>query len=81
MITETDEVARALDAAAEEWPEDRDHRSRLVLHLLEEGGRAVGDRHRRAAEERAAAVERTSGLLTGAYERDYLKRLRRDWPE
>jgi hypothetical protein len=29
-ITETDDVARMLDEAAERWPEDRVHRARLL---------------------------------------------------
>lgn len=80
LITETDQVARALDDAARRWPEDRDSRARLLLHLVEEGHHALlheVDEHRRA---RLAAIRRTSGALTGLYGADYLERLREDWP-
>ncbi len=81
VITETDEVARALDAAAERWPEDRDSRSKLVVHLLEEGCRAIGEAHGQAVADRREALRRTSGVLTGLYGSDYLHRIREDWAE
>jgi hypothetical protein len=81
VITETDEVARALDAAAERWPEDRHSRPKLVVHLLEEGYRALGSARGEAAADRRDALRRTSGLLTGMYGSDYLHRIREDWAE
>jgi hypothetical protein len=78
-ITETDELADALDAAAARWPEIGSRRE-LLLRLVEEG-RCVLDRERgEASARRRDAVHRTSGALTGAYEPDYLERLRDDWP-
>ncbi|MDQ1744816.1 MAG: hypothetical protein QOE23_3155, partial [Pseudonocardiales bacterium] len=41
LITETDPVAKALDDAAKRWPEDRDSRAKLLLHLVEEGHHAL----------------------------------------
>lgn len=81
MITETTEVARALDDAAERWPEDRHDRRRLLLHLVEEGHRAALGQHAVQVAEREAAVTRTGGSLTGLYGQDYLAELRQDWPE
>lgn len=80
VITETDEVAQALDAAAERWPEVRGNRARLLVRLVEAGSRAVAQREGEAAARRRAAVARTSGALTGLYGPDYLDELRRDWP-
>ena len=78
-ITETDELAAALDAAAARWPEVRSRRE-LLLRLVEEG-REVIDRDRdEETARRQAAIRRTSGALTGAYEPGELKRLRDDWP-
>jgi len=78
-ITETDDVAAALDAAAARWPEVRSRRE-LLLRLVEQG-REVIDRDRDGAiENRREAIRRTSGALTGAYEPGYLERLRDDWP-
>jgi hypothetical protein len=78
-ITETDDVARALDEAAERWPEIRSRRE-LLLRLVEEGRAALAhDDDERTAARREALVK-TSGALTGAYEPDHLTRLRDDWP-
>ena len=78
-ITETDEIAATLDAAAARWPEVRSRRE-LLLRLVEHG-REVLDRERgEAAAQRREAIQRTSGALTGAYEPGYLERLRHDWP-
>lgn len=78
-ITETDELADTLDAAAARWPEIRSRRE-LLLRLVAQG-REVLDRERAVeTERRRDAIRRTSGALTGTYESDYLDRLRDDWP-
>lgn len=81
MVTETDQVARALDDAAERWPEDRENRPRLLLRLLEEGHRSVNGERQRRTDEHREAVTSTSGVLTGVYGPGYLAELRAEWPE
>jgi len=80
VITETDAVAQAIDDAAKQWPDDRDHRGRLIFRLLEEGHRALAQRTKRRVAGRREALTRTSGVLTGVYSTEYLEELRRDWP-
>jgi hypothetical protein len=80
MITETDEVARALDDAARQWPHDRERPSKLLLDLVREGHRAITVDTERTTAARRAAIERTDGALTGSYPAGYLDDLRRDWP-
>lgn len=80
LITETDQVAKALDDAAKRWPEDRNSRAKLLLHLVEEGHQALFEESSRRRRARLAAIRRTSGALTGSYEGEYLERLREDWP-
>jgi hypothetical protein len=80
MITETDEVARALRDAARQWPQDRERPAKLLLDLVREGHRAITADADRTAAERRAAIERTSGALTGTYPPGYLEDLRGDWP-
>jgi hypothetical protein len=79
-VTESDEVRRALDAAAERWPEDKGVRGRLLVRLVEEGHRAIGGERAATIAAREAAIRRTSGSLTGVYEDGYLERLRDEWP-
>ena len=78
-ITETDDVAEALDAAAARWPDIRSRRE-LLLRLVEQGREVIDDDRRETTARRREAIRRTSGALTGVYERGYLERLRGDWP-
>lgn len=80
IITETDAIARALDIAAERWPELSPTRARLLIRLVEEGSRALATDEKKATARRREAIARTSGALTGMYGPGYLDRLRRDWP-
>lgn len=79
-ITETDEISRALEAAAQRWPDDRERPGRLLLDLVREGHRAITSSTERAAAERRAAIVDTGGALSGAYPAGYLEQLRDDWP-
>lgn len=78
MVTETDELAAALDAAAARYPGLT--RAQLLTRLALEGQRlaksAQEDRRRR----RLDALREHSGALTGAYGEDYLERVRQEWP-
>ncbi len=80
VITESEQVAHALDDAARQWPADSGNRARLLLHLVEEGHRAVVGQREIGVHERRNAVARTSGALTGVYGEGYLNELREDWP-
>lgn len=77
-ITETDDVAEAIDLAAERWPETPSRRE-LLLRLVEQGRNVIERERDEKAARRREAIRRTSGTLTGAYEPDYLERLRDDW--
>lgn len=78
FVTESDDLAAALNSAATRWP--RLSRSQLIVQLALEGHRAAehdqGQRHRR----KLAALHDGSGALTGAYPSDHLDRLREEWP-
>jgi hypothetical protein len=78
-VTETDDVAAALDAAADRWPDVRSRRE-LLLRLVAQGREVIESERTDAAARRRDAIRHTSGVLTGAYEADYLARLRDDWP-
>jgi hypothetical protein len=78
QITETDDIAQALEVAARRWPGES--RSRLLLRLVELGSGALADAQATELAERRAAIEKTSGKYTGMYT-DSLSELREDWPE
>jgi hypothetical protein len=78
LVTETDELANALDAAALRWPGLS--RAQLLARLALEGHRAASDEQERDRRRKVERVRRHSGSLTGAYEVGYLDRLRDDWP-
>jgi hypothetical protein len=80
LITETDRVMEALDQAARRWPEDQGSRSKLLLHLVEEGYQVLLDDGAARRQARLEAIRRTSGALTGTYGVGYLDDLREEWP-
>ena len=73
MITEVDEVSDALAGAATRWPGLP--AAELLRRLLTEGHAAP----RTSVARERAAVERTSGALTGTYQPGDLDALRREW--
>ncbi|MFT4305317.1 MAG: hypothetical protein QM604_00335 [Microbacterium sp.] len=80
-LTETDELARALDAAALLWPEDRGDRAALLRRLVRRGSEGVTA----AAEDRLAArrvaLRALSGSLPGVYQEGARRDLLEEWPE
>lgn len=78
-ITETDEIAEALKAAALRWPEDAASRGRLVRRLVVEGGQSLNAETDPARIRRQIAVELTAGTFD--YPPGYLKELHGEWPE
>ncbi|MFV0496495.1 hypothetical protein [Mycobacterium sp.] len=79
FVTETDDLARALDTAATRWPDLS--RPQLLVRLALEGHRAAERTREERRSRRLAAVRAYSGSLAGVYGRAYLKDLREDWPQ
>ena len=79
QITETDEVARALDAAELRWPGEP--RSRLIVRLVTENGEALVEVSEAETARRIAAVHAIAGTFPGMYPPGYLDELRAEWPE
>ncbi|MGH3447667.1 MAG: hypothetical protein ACRDQA_17560 [Nocardioidaceae bacterium] len=78
FVTETDDLAHALDAAEVRWPGLS--RGQLLVKLALEGDRVAQGAHSERCDRKRAALREHSGLLTGAYGPGYLDRLREEWP-
>ena len=78
QVTETDEVARALDAAEKRWPGEP--RARLIVRLITENGAHVAEVNEAEERRRRAALEAVAGSFTGMYPPGYLEALREEWP-
>ena len=75
LLTETDDLAAAIDAAVPLYPGES--RADVLRHLVELGASTIAERqgrHRRLVRERA-------GRYPGLYPAGYLDELRADWPE
>lgn len=81
MITETDEVARAIDEAAILWPELRGDRAALLRRIIERGAASVEASGAEHVTRRVLAIRETAGTLAGVYRPDEARLLREEWPE
>lgn len=79
-LTETAEVARALDAAAAEWPELAADRTALLRKLVTVGGDNVAAITSRRVSNRADRIRKGAGAATGHYPDNALENLREEWP-
>jgi hypothetical protein len=79
QVTETPDVAHALDIAALRWPGES--RSKLLLRLLHVGSAALEQQRNEAARRRLEAIEASSGKYADVFSEDYLAGLHQDWPE
>jgi len=77
-VTETAQVARALDRAARKWPGEP--RSKLLLRLVDLGSVALENDQQSDADAHRTAVAASSGKYADAFDADYLTELREDWP-
>ncbi|MEI7519104.1 MAG: hypothetical protein WCJ98_11565 [Mycobacteriaceae bacterium] len=78
QVTETPEVARALDRAAKRWPGEP--RSRLLVLLVEVAGDVLADDEHVDESSHQSAVLACAGRYADAFDPDYLANVRADWP-
>ena len=80
-ITETDDIANALEIARHRWPELADKPGALLRQLILAGRNTLVHDHAEVVRQRQQAIEKTSGAMGGVFGADYLEGLRQDWPE
>lgn len=71
MITETDEIARALDAAALRWPELADERAELIRRLIAGAEGAEAEQERKRLELKREAILANAGGLEGVWPKNW----------
>jgi hypothetical protein len=79
-ITETDDIASALDVAAKTWPDLADKPGALLRRLILLGRDTLAHDRVAADDAREQAIDATAGALAGAFGPEYLHELRKDWP-
>lgn len=79
QVTETPEVAHALNLASQQWPQEP--RSKLLVRLVQIGRAALERERGEAGRARFAAVERSSGKYADSFGENFLSELRQEWPE
>ena len=75
MLTETDDLADAIDAAAAVYPDAS--RAEILRHLVQLGAETIAEQQQR----RRRVVHERAGRHRGLYAPGYLEELRGDWPE
>jgi len=80
-ITETDDIADALEIARRTWPDLADKPGALLRQLILAGRNTLVHDSAEVVRQRLKAIEKTSGAMAGVFGADYLEVLRRDWPE
>jgi hypothetical protein len=80
MITETESLSAALERAAELWPEDARDKGRLLRRVLSAGIESVETAQNNRLASRRAAIDQTSGSLTGVWPADWRSSVRDEWP-
>ena len=78
-ITETAEIAEALDDAALVWPELREDRAALLRKLVEAGHQSVSGARQKGA--RSRMIRDSAGVATGVYPPNAAARLKSEWDE
>lgn len=79
QVTETPDVAHALDVAARRWPERP--RAKLLVDLVRLAGEVLEHEQLEHTQARRLALMASSGKYAEAFGAGYLDQLREDWPQ
>ena len=80
MITETDELATALNRAAILWPELAGQRALLLRKILEVGIESIDKDTAKLTDARLANVQKLAGSMNDVWPSNWKEELAEDWP-
>ena len=81
MITETDDLASALDAADRMWPECQGQRSALLRKLIDAGINVVTASDDDVQRARRDAIEAAAGSMSGLWPTNWREQMSSEWPD
>lgn len=81
MITESDQIAEAIELAAKLQPELKDDRADLLRYIIQRGIEALDNEKNEAAEARKKAIQEVAGSLSGLWPENWRELMRAEWPE
>jgi len=80
MITETDELKVALDAAATLWPHAKGERAELLRLIINKGAQVVEDDVETRRNDRLAAVTQLAEDFGNVWPSDWAEERTQEWP-
>jgi hypothetical protein len=80
MITESDALAKAIDEAANLWPDIADERAEILRRLIERGIESIETEVNEKIEARRKAVLEVAGSLSGIWPENWREEFRSEWP-
>jgi hypothetical protein len=80
MITESDELGRALDHAARLWPELKNERGQLLRKVLEAGIAELLQDQTGRKSQRLNQIKTIAGSMSDIWPTNWREELANDWP-
>ena len=81
MITETDQLTKALGQAEKIWPELAGQRTLLLRKLLEVGITAIERESAERSSHRLTQIQKLAGSMDGTWPANWKQELGGDWPK
>lgn len=81
MITESEELAAALDQASVKWPDVSSQRTELLRKLIALGVQSLNQDLDEKAQARLTAVNQVAGSMTNSFPSNWRERQLADWSD
>lgn len=81
MITETDELSRAIDDAGVLWPENKGERTVLLRRIITAGIESVESASEMRKHSRVEALTKYAGKFSGMWPAGWHQTMVEEWPE